>query len=227
MNQKLNFLGFIADAAVVSYKSVAKEADHPLGVVFNFPVVSNLNGIEGVPAHAVYTVPVTDADKDKKFEPSYGKDLTADVKDDPEYVRDTSLKAVHKANASVIDYVIQEDVHNCTTPRIIDIAYTAFTLAKSANDEDGGPTDWFTDTRPAVLKAIKRLADALLKEREELIAYYEGREAAATGCVGSAMEFALSGDDGMEWLRLWNEGCFDECREHWPEAPEACYPKGA
>ncbi len=30
-------------------------------------------------------------------------------------------------------------------------------------------------------------------------------------------------DDGMTFLRLWNEGEFDACRREWPEAPDAVY----
>lgn len=29
--------------------------------------------------------------------------------------------------------------------------------------------------------------------------------------------------DGLDFLRLWNEGDFAACRRDWPEAPEACY----
>lgn len=36
----------------------------------------------------------------------------------------------------------------------------------------------------------------------------------------SAIQFALNDDDGMQFLRLWNEGDFDVIRREWPEAPE-------
>lgn len=38
--------------------------------------------------------------------------------------------------------------------RVQDIAYTAFMMARQPNDEDGGPTDWFTDTWPAIKALI-------------------------------------------------------------------------
>ncbi|MCY1313295.1 hypothetical protein D9M70_638040 [compost metagenome] len=38
-----------------------------------------------------------------------------------------------------------------------------------------------------------------------------------------AIQFALTADEGMAWLRLWNEGDFDACRREWPEAPKECY----
>jgi len=38
-----------------------------------------------------------------------------------------------------------------------DLCYTAFMRAKDENDEDGGPTDWFTDTMPTVEKGIGKM----------------------------------------------------------------------
>lgn len=65
----------------------------------------------------------------------------------------------------LLTYVLQDDVHNRLTPRVIDIAYTAFTVAKDPNKEDGGPSDWFNDTRPVVQKAIDRLRRDLFADR--------------------------------------------------------------
>lgn len=39
----------------------------------------------------------------------------------------------------------------------------------------------------------------------------------------AAIQFALETDDGLNFLRLWNEGDFDSLREEWPEAPEEIY----
>jgi len=39
----------------------------------------------------------------------------------------------------------------------------------------------------------------------------------------AAIEFALTADEGMSFLRCWNEGDFEACRKEWPEAPEVCY----
>lgn len=39
----------------------------------------------------------------------------------------------------------------------------------------------------------------------------------------AAIQFALETDDGLDFLRLWNEGEFDAIRREWPEAPEAIY----
>ena len=39
----------------------------------------------------------------------------------------------------------------------------------------------------------------------------------------AAIAFALKTDDGLTFLRLWNEGEFDVLRREWPEAPEDIY----
>lgn len=39
----------------------------------------------------------------------------------------------------------------------------------------------------------------------------------------AAIQFALETDNGMHFLRLWNEGEFDLLRDTWPEAPDAIY----
>lgn len=35
----------------------------------------------------------------------------------------------------------------------------------------------------------------------------------------AAIQFALSDDDGEDFLRYWNEGEFDVIRRNWPDAP--------
>lgn len=71
------------------------------------------------------------------------------------------------ANTDLLTYVLQDDIHNRLTPRVVDIAYTAFMTGKQLNAEDGGPSDWFNDTRPVVMKAIERLRKDLLKDCAE------------------------------------------------------------
>lgn len=39
----------------------------------------------------------------------------------------------------------------------------------------------------------------------------------------AAIEFALKTDDGIEFLRLWNEGSFSEIRDGWPGCPDECF----
>jgi hypothetical protein len=36
----------------------------------------------------------------------------------------------------------------------------------------------------------------------------------------AAIAFALETDEGMTFLRCWNEGDFDAIRREWPEAPD-------
>jgi len=47
--------------------------------------------------------------------------------------------------------------------------------------------------------------------------------AASQDAAVAAIEFALRAEEGLEYLRCWNQGDFDVCREEWPEAPEAAY----
>ncbi|WP_429500765.1 hypothetical protein ACQUFY_26920 (plasmid) [Robbsia andropogonis] len=39
----------------------------------------------------------------------------------------------------------------------------------------------------------------------------------------AAIAFALEAEEGLIWLRLWNEGEFDRCRKEWPESPPDCF----
>lgn len=49
------------------------------------------------------------------------------------------------------------------------------------------------------------------------------------GCTGSAcpavaaIQFALTAECGMEFLRCWNEGDFNAIRAEWPEAPQSVF----
>jgi len=67
---------------------------------------------------------------------------------------------------SLVTYILQDDLHNRLTPRVIDIAYTAFMRAKDKNDEDGGDTDWFNDTRPLIIEAIAKVERDVLAALE-------------------------------------------------------------
>lgn len=39
----------------------------------------------------------------------------------------------------------------------------------------------------------------------------------------AAIQFALDCEEGLAFLRCWNQGDFDTCRKEWPEAPAECY----
>jgi hypothetical protein len=68
---------------------------------------------------------------------------------------------LHK-QLDTVDYVLQDELHNRLTPRVGDIAYNAFMRrAVGKNADDGGPCDWFNDTKPMVDKAIAEIRAAL------------------------------------------------------------------
>lgn len=71
---------------------------------------------------------------------------------------------VPEAWTNLLAYVLQDDMHNQLTPRVVDIAYTAFMQAKRPNDEDGGASDWFNDTKPKVAEMIAKLRKDLIEE---------------------------------------------------------------
>lgn len=39
----------------------------------------------------------------------------------------------------------------------------------------------------------------------------------------AAIQFALETDEGLAFLRCWNEGNFEAIRREWPEAPDAVF----
>ncbi|MBB3256909.1 hypothetical protein [Paraburkholderia sp. WP4_3_2] len=66
----------------------------------------------------------------------------------------------------LLAYVFQDELHNRLTPRVIDIAYTAFMSgACGKNKDDGGPCDWFNDTKPVVEIAIGKIRKELAEAR--------------------------------------------------------------
>lgn len=62
-----------------------------------------------------------------------------------------------------IEYALQDELHNRLTPRVIDIAYTTFMLAKEPTEEDGGNSDWFNYIKPSVMVAIAKLRKDLVE----------------------------------------------------------------
>lgn len=59
-------------------------------------------------------------------------------------------------------YILQADLNNRQTPRIVDIGFAAFMRAKGKNEEDGGPADWSNDTLPDVMVMIEEIKRDLL-----------------------------------------------------------------
>ena len=56
----------------------------------------------------------------------------------------------------------------------------------------------------------------------ELVAIADKETYRADAAV-AAIQFALGDDEGMQFLRLWNQGDFDVIRSEWPEAPEEVF----
>ena len=101
---------------------------------------------------------------------------------------------------SLLEYVLQDEMHNRLTPRIIDIAFTAFSCAKAPNKEDGGPSDWFNDTRPVVQEAIAQLRRDLLAA----VAEHEARDVPHPDIVHAARPLFLAlecGETSIEGVR--------------------------
>ena len=75
--------------------------------------------------------------------------------------RAEAANAALTAREGVIAYALQDERNTGDCPRVVDIAYNAFMIAKHPNKEDGGPSDWFTDTRPMVMEKIAEIRAAL------------------------------------------------------------------
>ena len=66
---------------------------------------------------------------------------------------------------NLVDYILQDDVHNRLTPRVVDIAYSAFMIGRCGkNKDDGGPCDWFNDTQPMVLEQLAKIKKDMKEE---------------------------------------------------------------
>lgn len=66
---------------------------------------------------------------------------------------------------NLVDYILQDDVHNRLTPRVVDIAYSAFMIGRCGkNKDDGGPCDWFTDTKQMVLEQLAKIKKDMKEE---------------------------------------------------------------
>ena len=104
-------------------------------------------------------------DKDAEIEA-----LRAEVEQTQRQLRETAHKATTLAAANArlreaqeaLEYITRENGDG-SRPTILDLCYTAFMTAKRKNTEDGGPTDWFTDTRPNVAAFVENLRRAALQ----------------------------------------------------------------
>jgi hypothetical protein len=68
------------------------------------------------------------------------------------------------AHNELVDYILQDSTNNRLTPRVVDIAYSAFMAgATGKNKDDGGPCDWFNDTKPMVSEQLAKIRKDLAK----------------------------------------------------------------
>ena len=151
----------------------------------------NFNGLELLDSgkHLLYTTPPDTAELSKDAAPVIASEQKP-------------VDVVPPAWTNLIEYVLQDDLHNRLTPRVVDIAYTAFMLAKQPNSEDGGNSDWFNDTKPSVMEAIAKLRKDLVEftsppniadiEQRVAEAWYDGNkfyaneESASMACADMA-----------------------------------------
>ena len=76
-----------------------------------------------------------------------------------EIARLTAENDALKAKMELVDYVLQDDIHNRLTPRVVDIAYSAFTVGRRDT-----PHDWFNDTKPMVMEQLAKIQKHLAEE---------------------------------------------------------------
>lgn len=81
-----------------------------------------------------------------------------------EIERLTAENEALRAKIELIDYVLQDNLHNRLTPRVVDIAYSAFVSGRGGRSEDGELCDWFNDTKPRVVTWIDKIKKDLAEE---------------------------------------------------------------
>jgi len=60
-------------------------------------------------------------------------------------------------------------------------------------------------------------------EAKQMLEHIFENEVEENNPSGFAIEYALETEDGLEFLRLWNEGEFDLIRAEWTDCPEECF----
>jgi len=132
-------------------------------------------------------------------------------------VPDLSRRALERENArlrALLGHLLDVDAADCQKgPRIIDLCWTAFDIrATRANKDDGGACDWFSDTRPVLLKALASI-------RAEVDLDLPAADQSAPGANGSPSDYETREDvlcdfleeirvmkaQGQEWVALFNE----------------------
>ena len=115
--------------------------------------------------------------------------------------------SVQEPCAELIDYILQDDTHNRLTPRVVDIAYSAWSLGRSGqNNDDGGPCNWFNDTKPMVMTRLamikKDLAEAAQTRKAVKLTDLELLELWEAAPLGTLVSTRLQSVQAAVWARL-------------------------
>ena len=81
-----------------------------------------------------------------------------------EIARLTAENEALRVKMELVDYVLQDDIYNRLTPRVVDIAYSAFVSGRDGRNEAGEPCDWFNDTKPRVVVWLDKIKKDLTEE---------------------------------------------------------------
>ncbi|WP_421526870.1 hypothetical protein [Pseudomonas brenneri] len=100
--------------------------------------------------------------------------------------------------------VSEEDAHSFTTD-----AAQLFALLELGHISGSG----MSAEGVAALQAVEDAHAALVRANTD-----HGTDAAV-----AAIQFALETEEGLQFLRCWNDGDFDAIRDEWPEAPEEVF----
>jgi hypothetical protein len=84
-------------------------------------------------------------------------------------MKNSTIQKPTKPMSELVDYILQDDIHNRLTPRVVDIAYSAFMIGRGGkNPDDGGPCDWFNDTKPMVIEQLTKIRKDLTDEESKV-----------------------------------------------------------
>lgn len=76
---------------------------------------------------------------------------------------------------------------------------------------------WLLDGQQRVTAIRDFIQDSFAVKAEQTIRFWN------QPFLHFELEYIADDDDGMQFLRLWNQGDFDVIRSEWPEAPEEVF----
>ncbi|CAM3176263.1 hypothetical protein BZK31_07690 [Pseudomonas floridensis] len=132
------------------------------------------------------------------------------------YVVDNQMNAQHNA------YVLPLELHRVLTVERISVSPTGEQPGQGADFYafvfDLGQEDAVNAFGGTPTEAVANVLSLLGKPYMLVDADELNSDAAV-----AAIQFALNNDEGMQFLRLWNQGDFDVIHREWPEAPEEVF----